>query len=107
MSNKQPGSDAVLPATEHDAARLSRSDRLEERRLESVQYPHALSANLGLLNCDMMNMASGLSQSAATLLRQLEEHPDAEKKFEKRSNLFLRFVQQITRVTQTQQQLQK
>jgi len=100
---------APNPATANQAAdQAARNERLELIRkfqADAMKRPDALSANLGVINSDLMRMLSRLSEALEKSMANTE--PGADRHFAQQAETYLKFVRQIDRLAQLDRQLQK
>jgi len=87
------------------AARNERLELIRKFQADAMKRPDALSANLGVINSDLMRMLSRLSEALEKSMTNTE--PGADRQFAHQAETYLKFVRQVDRLAQIDRQLQK
>jgi hypothetical protein len=80
---------------------------LQKFRIEAVQRPDALAANLAVINADLMTLAHGLERKIEKHLLATERSAELHPRVLRETTIYLAVVRQIDRLTQIDGQLRK
>lgn len=92
-------------ASADESVRDPRRELIQKFQSDAMQRQDALSANLGMINGDLMLMAYRLRQSIEKTMAKTDAATD--RQFAQQAETYLKYVRQIDRLAQIDRQLQK